>query len=198
MKMNTLRIVTLALLPVAMLTFTSCSSTKGHQDAAATNADDYTTLMENSAVHATVTVVDTAHRTITLTMKDGKRTTFNCGLEVGNLSQLQVGDQVDGMLTEEFTVFLGQGKPPAATENTGLQRELSASGPGGMVAGTVMITARITGIDAKKSTVMLSLPDGTAKTAPVGKQVNLDTLTVGDDVSVRYAQSLVIKMNEGR
>src|SRR5436190_17343162 len=105
MKTNLLKLGNLALLPVSMLTFNSCSSTpegQGSTMVATQKGEPGGTIVETYKIAATVTAVDAASRKVTLATADGTKTTFKAGPEVVNFHQIQVGDQVKAMVAEQL------------------------------------------------------------------------------------------------
>ncbi len=142
---------------------------------------------------ATVQAVDSAKRTVTLKMPDGKVKTLKVGKEVKNFDQIKAGDKVKTTYVEELAVFLSKaGAPPSAEQVTSVQLAPKGAKPGMIVADTVELTAKVTAVDARKRTVTLTGPEGKSKTIKVAKQVNLKEVKKGDDVVVRYTEALAI------
>ena len=196
MKTNLLKLATLALVPAAMFTFTSCSTTGGDETVAALETADGAAIVDTIKTSATVTGIDATTRKVTLNLADGKRTTVKCGPAVVNFNQIQINDRLNVVITEELAVFLGAGAPPSAAGAVGVALAPVGAKPGGVMADTVEITARVTGIDAKHRKVTLSLPDGTSKRVKAGKQVNLSAVRIGDNVTVQHTESLAIAVEK--
>jgi hypothetical protein len=196
MKSNLLQLAALAWLPAAMLTFTSCSTPGGDETAVALETADGVAIVDTIKTSATVTGIDAATRKVTLTLADGKRTTVKCGPAVVNFNQIQINDRLNVTLTEELAVFLGTGAAPSAAGAAGVALAPVGAKPGGVIADTVEITARVTAIDTKQRKVTLSLPNGTSKRVKAGKQVNLAAVKVGDNVTVQHTESLAITVEK--
>jgi len=194
MKTNLLKLAALALVPAALLTFTSCSTTGGDEAVVELETADGVAIVDTINTSATVTAIDATTRKVTLTTADGKSTTVKCGPQVANFDQLQINDRVDITSTEELAVFLGAGAPPSVTGAAGVALAPIGAKPGGVIANTVEITAQVTAIDAKHRHVTLSLPDGTSKKVKAGKRVNLAAVKVGDSVTAQYTESLAISV----
>jgi len=184
------------LLPAALLTFTSCSTTGGDEEIVAVETADGAAIVETFKTTATVTAIDAATRKVTLTMAGGKRTTVKCGPQVVNFSQIQVNDHLNVTITEELAVFLSKGNPPSAAAAVGVAIAPIGAKPGAIIADTVQITAKITAINAQTRKVTFALPDGSTKTVAVGKQVNLSGLQAGDDVTVQHTEALAITVEK--
>jgi len=103
---------------------------------------------------------------------------------------------VDITITEELAVFLGAGAPPSAAGATTVALAPVGAKPGGVMADTVQVTAKVTAIDAKKRKVTLALPDGTSKTVKARKQINLAGVKIGDNVTVQHTESLAITVEK--
>ena len=196
MKIKLLKLAALAFVPAAMLTFTSCSTTGGEETTVAMETADGAAIVDTTTTTATVTAIDATTRKVTLTMADGKRTTVKCGPAVVNFPQIQINDRVKITTTEELAVFLGTGAPPSATGATAVALAPVGAKPGGVMADTVQVTAKVTAIDSKTRKVTLALPDGTSKKVKAGKQINLSAVQVGDNVTVQHTESLAITVEK--
>jgi len=184
------------LVAAAALLCTSCSTTGGDEDVVALETPNGAAIVNTFKTTATVTAIDAATRKITLTMADGKRTTVKCGPQVVNFSQIQINDRLNLTVTEELAVFLGKGNPPSAAAGVTVALAPVGAKPGGLMADTVRVTARITAIDAKTRKVTLTLPDGSTETVKAGKQVDLSGVKPGDDVTVQHTEALAITVEK--
>ena len=196
MKTNLLQLATLALLPAAMLTITSCSTTSGTEEIAALETADGMAIVDTFKINATVTGIDATKRKITLTMADGKRTTVKCGPKVVNFGQIQINDRVSVTTTEELAVYLGRGDAPSAAGATTVALAPVGAKPGGVMADTVQLTAEVKFINPKKRRVILELPDGSTKTVKAGKKVDLNSVKPGDTVTVQHTEAVAITVDK--
>ena len=104
MKKNLLKLTALALLPAALFTLASCSST-GVESTTTTATEKGVpggAIVETHKITATVAAVDAASRHVTLATADGTKTTLKAGPEVVNFNQIQVGDQVKVLVAEQL------------------------------------------------------------------------------------------------
>jgi hypothetical protein len=200
MKTITLKSTALALLPVAMLTLASCSSTpKGET----TTSTDYQpgvpggVMVATYKKTATVTGIDKATRKVTLVDKDGTQTTVKAGPEVANFDQIEIGDQVKATVTAQVVVFVRKPGEPSS-EGAAAVVALAPIGakPGALVADTEEITAKVKSLDVKHQKATLLFPDGTTKTFPVRKDVDLTKQTVGADVVMRVTEAVAISVEK--
>jgi translation elongation factor P/translation initiation factor 5A len=200
MKIITLKSTALALLPVAMLTLASCSSTpKGET----TTSTDYQpgvpggVMVTTYKKTATVTGIDKATRNVTLVDKAGTLTIFKAGPEVANFDQIEVGDQVKTTVTAQLVVSM---RKPGEPSDDGLAAtaEWSPLGakPGNRLESTVEITAKVKSLDVKHQKATLLFPDGTTKTFKVRKDVDLTKQTVGADVIMRVTEAVAISVEK--
>lgn len=196
MKTNLLKLATLALLPVALLTFTSCSTPGDDETSVVLETAAGVAIVDTLTTSATVTAIDAPTRKITLTMAGGARRIVKCGPAVVNFSQIQINDQVKVTLTEELAVFLGAGAAPSAAGAAGVALAPIGAKPGGLIANTIEITAKVTAIDASKRKVTLALPDGTSKTVKAGQQINLAAVKIGDSVTVQHTETLALTVEK--
>jgi len=68
--------------------------------------------------------------------------------------------------------------------------------PGGLVAEAVQVTGTITAIDPGKRTATLRFEDGTTRTLPVRRDVNLSQRKVGEKVTFRVTEMLAITVQK--
>ena len=196
MKMKTIKWPLLALASAGALTITSCSTTPEGEGAAAVATEKGVpggVVVETYQTTATVTAIDATTRKVTLASKDGKKTTFKAGPEVVNFPQIQVGDQVKARITEDLVVAMV--KPGTQPDNGAAALVALApvgAKPGGLMAETVQVTAKVTAIDLKGHKATLQFPDGSTKTVAVRKDVDLTQQKLGEEVVVRCTEAVAI------
>jgi len=192
--MKTKILIGLALMPAFLIVLTSCATTmSGNEDVTVMETKTGAIVVETFTTTATVTAMDLNTRKLTLTTPDGKRTTFKAGPEVANFNQIQVGDQVKAMVTEELAVSVRHSnEPPSAGEATTVALAPLGAKPGVLMADTVEVTAKITAVDDKQRKVTFQFPDGTTKVLKVGKGADLTRVKPGDDVTVRVSEGIAI------
>jgi len=196
MKPNTLKPTVLALLPAALLAFSSCSTEPKREGTGVTairQGEPGGVRVETYKETATVTGIDKATRKVTLVTKDGSKSTVKCGPEVANFAQIEVGDQVKATVTEQLVVFV---RNPGAPSGDGaaaavLLAPLGAK-PGALLANTEEITAKVKAIDLKHRKATLLFPDGTTHTFKVRPDVDMTKHAVGDEVVFRATEAVAI------
>jgi len=196
MKTKALKLATLALLPAALFAFTSCSTISGTEDTEMIETPDGAIMVDTFTTVATVTGIDATKRKLTLVFPTGTKTSYKAGPAIVNFSQIQIGDQVKAVVTEEVAVFIGTGTPPSAMAGAGVALAPVGAKPGGVFVDTMQVTAKVTAINAKKHKVTLLFPDNTSKQVKVGKKVNLANLPLGTDVSVQVSEGLAISVEK--
>ena len=146
---------------------------------------------------ARVEVIDKVNRTATLLREDGSRFTVKVGPEAINFDQVKVGDWVNLTVTEELVVYLNAAGAPQNDKLAALVA-LSPKGgkPGGLVAETAQITGTILAIDPANHTATLQLEDGSTKTFPVSKDVDLLKHYVGEQVVFRFTKMMAISVKK--
>lgn len=196
MKSIILNLVTLLLIPAALVFFTSCSATPpGEATSTVAFQEGVPGLakVETYTETATVTGIDAANRKVTLVGPDGKKTPVKCGPEVINFDQIRVGDQLKVTVVKELVVYLAQAGS-ASDSGAAAVVALSPKGakPGGIMANTVQITARVAAIDIQRHAATLLFPDGSTRTYEVRPDVDLTRRQVGEEVVIRATEALVI------
>jgi hypothetical protein len=200
MRTNILSWPIIVLTPMAMLAFTSCSSTPKVEpttSAAYQQGVPGGIFVETYKNTATVTAIDAANRKVTLVTRDGRMDTFKAGPEVVNFDQIRVGDQVKATVTEQLAVYMAKDNPLAGDGEAALVA-LAPKGakPGAMMANTVQVIVKVTAIDLKHHKATLRFPDGTTKTVAVRKDVDLTQRKVGDEVVIRCTEAMAISVEK--
>ena len=187
MKPNARNLTRLALLPAAWLILTSCSSTPPPPPVVGSSRIDYIkgvpggVIVQTFKTTATVTAMDPAKRTAMLQGADGKKFTVTVGPEAINFDQVRVGDRVTATVVQKVVAAVDK-----ATATTGdgaaAGAALASKGdqPGGLVAETMQVTAKIMAIDAVNRTATLRFEDGSTQTLPIRDDVDLSRLKVGE------------------
>jgi translation elongation factor P/translation initiation factor 5A len=200
MKTKTLNWAAMALVPAAILTFTSCSSSKGGSEETTLAAQEGVpggTLVETHKTQATVTGIDPASREVTMVTPEGKKSKYTAGPEIRNFDQIQIGDQVKATVTKTVHIRLlepGETLPPGQSSNVAVSPE--GSKPGVMKSETTQATARIEVLDAKKRKVTLRYADGDSETYDVRKDVDMSKARVGQDVLIRATEAKAIRVEK--
>lgn len=203
MKAIILNLTTWALLPAASLTLTSCSSTSSPPPVETTSAASFQSgvpggvRVETHKLTAHVTGIDAANRKVTLVTSDGEKTTVKCGPEVINFDQIRVGDQLKVTVVEELVAYLAAaGTPPSDGGAAVVALAPQGAKPGGLVADTVQVTAKVTAIDLKKHKATLQFPDGRTRTVAVRQDVDLTKRKVGEEVVIRITEMLALSVEK--
>jgi Cu/Ag efflux protein CusF len=200
MKMNIQTLGTAALLPVALLAFSSCSTEprgEGAGFAAIQPGVPVGIRVDTYKETATVTGIDKATRKVTLVTKDGAKSTVKCGPEVANFAQIEVGDQVKATVTEQLVVFVRQPGEPAG-DGAASVVALAPIGakPGGVMANIEEITAKVKAIDLKHRKATLLFLDGTSHTFKVRPDVDMTKHAVGDEVVFRATEAVAVSVEK--
>ncbi|MBT9540841.1 hypothetical protein [Thiobacillus sp.] len=143
---------------------------------------------------ATVTAVDKANRTFTLTAKDGKAHTFTAGPEMVNFDQINAGDKVVSTYAQEMSISVNKmGGAPKVEEKERVVRAAKGDKPSIIVANSTEVTGVVTAIDQKARTVTLKGPQGKEATFPVKEGVKgFSNMAKGDNVVISYTEALSI------
>jgi hypothetical protein len=197
-KMQTLGLA--ALLPAAVLTLASCSSEPAGQGSSVTAIQPGVpggTMVDTYSETATVTGIDRTTREVTLVTPDGTKSTVTCGPDVANFAQIQRGDQVKAMVTEQLVVFVRKpGEPSGDGAAAAVALAPIGDKPGVVMAQTQEITAKVEAIDLVHRKATLLFPDGTTKTIKVREDVDLTKQTVGSDVVFRATEGVAVSVEK--
>jgi DNA-binding beta-propeller fold protein YncE len=152
---------------------------------------------EAVSITATVEKIDLKKRLVTLKGPEGNEVTIHVDKRVKNLPQVKKGDQVVVDYLESVAVDLRKpGEPPEVAAAGGVATAKPGEMPGGIAVKRIRVTAKISAIDAAKSTVTLTGPRGNAFPVKVKDPARLEQLKVGDDVDVTYTEALAIAVKK--
>ncbi len=196
MKTNLLKLATAALMPVALLMFTSCSSTPEGTATEKSITEPGVpggVFVKTYETTATVSALDVATRKVTLTSEGGTKNTFTAPTEMVNFDQLRVGDRIKAIVTGRAVVFMASDAAPQV-EGAATLVALTPEGskPGVLAADTVQVKATVTDINLKKHKATLLFPEGNSETFEVRKDVDLTQRKVGEQVVIRVTQAVLI------
>jgi len=203
MKKNTLNLTSLTLLSAATLILASCSSTPTPPPDVGSARIDYTkgvpggTITQTFKTSATVTAIDHEKRTATLLGSDGKKFVVQVGPAAVNFDQIRVGDVVNATVTQKIVAHLAK-EHTAAGDGAATAVALAGKGdqPGGVIAETTQVTARIIAIDVEKHAATLRFEDGNTQTLPIRDDVNLSQLKVGQQAVFRVTEMIAISVEK--
>jgi len=192
MKKQILKLTVMLLMPAALLVFTGCSSTPKSQTAVSEAMRGGVVMDVVSAV-ATVQSVNASNRIVVLQRPDGSLITYECGPEVINFDQIQVGDQVTAQVAEAVAIGLVKGGvPPMAGAANIMVRAPLGEKPAGKMVNTVGFTAKVMSVDKLNREVTLQMADGSTRTVKVGPNIKLSKVKPGNAVGVRLTRAFMI------
>ena len=148
---------------------------------------------EYARATATVQDIDFSDRTVTLKGDDGKVSTIQVGEGALNFDQLKKGDVVTFHFMESQALALDKsGESPTESEQHSLIRAQPGQMPGGMAIKTRQVTAVIGKINHLTREVTLNLPEGKIKKVTAEKDIDLDLLQKGDNVTATITDAIAI------
>jgi len=180
----------------ALFTFTACSSPGGTDESTALETADGAMVVDTFTTTATVTGIDAARRELTLATQNGHREKYQAGPEVVNFDQIQVGDRVKAVLTEDVAVALGKGAGPIGTSGVGVALAPVGAKPGAVMVDTSEVTAKVTSVDARRRRITFELPDGTTRTVKAGRKIDLSAVQPGETVTMQVGEGLAVTVEK--
>ncbi len=203
LKTKPLKLTTFALVSAALLTLTSCSSPSTPPPDVGTARIDYTkglpggVIVQTFKTTATVATIDQTKRTATLRSSDGKKFIVKLGPEAVNFDQVRVGDQVNATVVQKIVASINPADATAGDKAAAVAA-LAGKGdqPGGLIAESTQVTAKVIAIDSTKRTTTLRFEDGTTQILPIRDDVNLSCRKVGEQVVFRVTEMIAIRVEK--
>jgi branched-subunit amino acid transport protein AzlD len=151
-------------------------------------------VIEAMTASATVTAVDKAKRTFTVTGQKGKSHTFTAGADMQNFDQIKVGDKIEASYVEEASISVNKtGLKPIIEDKTTVARAEKGGRPGMIVTNTVEAVGVITAVDQKTRSVTVKGPRGNELTTTVKAGIQgFENVKKGDNVVLNHKQVLTI------
>jgi translation elongation factor P/translation initiation factor 5A len=154
-------------------------------------------VVQTFELTATVTAVDQATRKLTLLSPDGVKQTVKVGPEAVNFDQIRVGDRLKVTVAEELVVYVaGANEPPKDGGAQVVALAPKGAKPGGLMAETTQVTAKVTALDLEHRKATLQFEDGATRTVAVRQDVDLSKRNVGDKVVIRTTEMLAISVSK--
>jgi len=153
-------------------------------------------VVQTYELTATVASIDKDSRKLTLLGSTGIKQTIKVGPEAINFDQIKVGDKLKLTVAEELVIYVaGEGENPRDAEAQVVALMPKGAKPGGIVAETVQVTARVTAIDLEHRKATLQFEDGTTRKVAVRPDVDLSKRKVGERVVIRTTEALAISVS---
>jgi hypothetical protein len=154
-------------------------------------------VIQTAELRATVVATDAANRRVTLMDRNGFKQTVKVGPEAINFTQIQVGDELKLLVTEELLVRMADENTPAGNEAAALVA-LTPKGakPGGVLAEVRQVTGTIKAINTADRTATLQFETGDTKTFPVRRDVDLSKYKVGEKVVFQVTEMIALKVEK--
>jgi Cu/Ag efflux protein CusF len=154
-------------------------------------------VVQTFELTATVAAVDQATRKLTLLSPDGVKQTVKVGPEAVNFDQIRVGDRLKVTVAEELAVSVaGESEPPNDGGAQVVALAPKGAKPGGLMAETIQVTAKVTALDLEHHKATLQFEDGTTRTVAVRPDVDLSKRKVGDKVIIRTTEMLAVSVSK--
>jgi len=203
------RVVLVALLGVALAscakkesTDTSSSSAPAESSMAAQPAAPVA-RGEAAAIQAVFSVeaVDASKRLITLKGPQGNVGEYEVDAAVKRLAEIKPGDKINA---EYKVAAVAELREPTEEEKsaplvvvTDTTRAGAEAPPAGTIARTVRVVTTIDAVDKPNQSITVKGPEGNTVTAHVEDPTVLDKLTVGQNIVVSFAETLVLSVEPG-
>ena len=192
-----IKLTTMALLPIVMISISACfdNGMKGEEELNVVTTDNGVIIVDTLTVNATVVSKDVAKGKITLASDAGGKQTYKVGKDVDDISDIDVGDRITAVVTEEVVVVVGADVPDTVADAGGVMVAPDGSAAGAVVE-TMTVTGVVASVNAKKHKVTFNLADGSSKTVKVNKGLDLSLLPVGETVTVQVGQGLALSIEK--
>jgi hypothetical protein len=154
-----------------------------------------TLITEPVEAVVTVTKVDRKGRTVTIRGPAGNLQTLAVPKEAKNLDQVKPGDRFRMTYAEAAAVALTKGGKAQAGIEEMVSLAPKGAKPGGYKVRTFNVSGVVEAIDYKRRQVSVRGPKGNIVSLPVSGEVkNLESVSVGELITVIYSEALAMEM----
>ena len=154
-----------------------------------------TLITEPVEAVVTVTKVDRKGRTVTIRGPAGNLHTLAVPKEAKNLDQVKPGDRFRMTYAEAAAVALTKGGKAQAGIEEMVSLAPRGARPGGYKVRTFNVSGVVEAIDYKRRQVSVRGPKGNIVSLPVSGEVkNLESVSVGELITVIYSEALAMEM----
>lgn len=155
-------------------------------------------FVENLEITATVLDIDYENQTVKLLKPDGFTSQINVGPEAINFNKIKKRDLVKVVIAQGLLVYLESEQSAASADATGSAVALSAAGqkPAGVMLNVTRATGTIIAMDMKAHTAVLQFDNGTTRTFPVRKDIDLNQRKLGEPVVFESARMVAISIEK--
>jgi hypothetical protein len=154
-----------------------------------------TLITEPVEAVVTVTKVDRKGRTVTIRGPAGNLHTLAVPKEAKNLDQVKPGDRFRMTYAEAAAVALTKGGKAQAGIEEMVSLAPKGAKPGGYKVRTFNVSGVVEAIDYKRRQVSVRGPKGNIVSLPVSGEVkNLESVSVGELITVIYSEALAMEM----
>ena len=147
---------------------------------------------------ATVEAIEAGSRTITLKKPDGTYVTTVAGPEVKRFAEIKIGDKVTARYYENIVVRMKPNSEPGLATTEKASTPSGQVNPGGTTARQTTLTAVITAIDTKVSSVTFKGPNGWNYSSKVQDTAALAKAKVGDRVDIVWTEATLLSLEPGK
>jgi len=195
MKINSLKMASLVLLPVALLMIAGCASPAKTTIVAYKAGVPGGTIVETYQTAATVSALNPATRQVTFVAPDGTSNAFTAGPKI-ILDRIKPGDTVKVTVARELVVFLNENDVPSAPNVVEVVKSAPGVAPGVLTSAPVKLTATVASVNLPKREVTLNISDGRTGTFKIRKDVDLAGVQLGTEVFIRITTAAAILMEK--
>jgi len=154
-------------------------------------------VVNTNEVVTKVVGIDKDKRTAKLQDETGRTFEAKAGPAAANFDQVAVGDMVRLTLTDELVVYLDEeGGTSGEVASSVVATSPKGEQPGGIISGTRQVVGTVTAIDLAKHEATLEFKDGTKRTFPVRKDVDLKQRKVGEKVVFRLTETIAVSVEK--
>jgi hypothetical protein len=154
-----------------------------------------TLITEPVEAVVTVTKVDRQARTVTIRGPAGNLHTLAVPKEAKNLDQVKPGDRFRMTYAEAAAVAVTKGGKGKAGIEGMVSLAPKGAKPGGYKVRTFNVSGVVEAIDYKRRQVSVRGPKGNMVSLPVSGEVkDLESVSVGDLITVIYSEALALEM----
>ena len=184
----------LGTLLVAALLLPGSAPAEHHEQA----AEGAVVVGEQVDLTGKVISIDASTRTVVVEGEGGRQISIVVPDEAPNFDQVEVGDSVAATYVESVALAIAPvaAAAPGTTTTSSVSTAAPGATPGGVMAEQIQLRAVVKSVDVETRSVTLDVPSGGERTVKVGDGIDIETVKVGEQVSVTLTRALAISIDK--
>lgn len=145
-----------------------------------------------------VIAINAETRSVVVEGEKGRQVEIFAPADSPNFDQIEVGDPVSATYQEAIAITITpvSGSQPGVTKTVDVARAPKGETPSASVTERIELRAVVKAVDTETRSVTLDVPGGGERTFKVASDIDVEKITVGEQVSVALTRALAVTIDK--